>query len=157
MNGEIVPMFGSADAATAAGIADPKQLDAWLSRGAFRLASNDIDARGHGYPRLWSVRSIRKLALMTALSRLGLTPSRAFAAADQCLQRCEHYTDSLRTFAAFDCSGVVKVFTVEREQPFEDRMAGLMAGFEGAIVIDLSRLFGRVDSRLTAVTTCTEE
>jgi hypothetical protein len=157
MNAEIAPMFASADAAVAAGIADSKQLDSWLSRGAFRLAANDIDAMGHGYHRKWSVRSIRKLALMVTLSQLGVAPARAYAAADECLARCEYFDDTLRTFASFDCSRVVKVFTIDGDRKFEDSMDGLFAGSEGAIIVDLTRLFSHVDDRLHAVATFIED
>lgn len=150
MNAAILPSYATADAAMAVGI-EPKQLDAWLSRSAFRLENNDIDAKGHGHPRSWSLRTIRKLGIMVALAKLGLTPAKACAGADLCIKRTEHFSNAFRTFAAFDVAGNVTITVIDRASNFEDHFDNIIGGGVALVIMDLTRLFARIDAKLISI------
>lgn len=150
MSAALRPVFRTTDAANAVNI-EPHRLDAWLVRGAFRMGPYDVDANGHGHPRQWSRRTVYKLGIMTALARGGITAARAYTSAEAIMKRCEHISDSLRTYAVIKNGGVVNFAVVDRSQTFEDRMDDLISGSESIVIIDLSRLFAGIDEKLKAV------
>lgn len=151
---QLTPSFTTGDAAYATKL-DSVALDRWLASNTFQLDAVDTGARGSGHPRGWSIRTVKRLAVMVELTKFGITPRRAERISSTAMSKLEHYTHSDPTYLLIAPSDTMRVLHPAAAH-FEDVLEDAIQGGSASLIIDVARLFRRVDDRLAAVAKYTE-
>lgn len=152
MSPDIQPLYSTKTAAHAAGI-PVERLLAWLDRGAFKLAPVDTDTTGIGIRREWCLKSVRRLAIMAALTKASIALNRANTAATNYMVRAETLNPTFRNFASIEANGTVKILSIDRQRNFEDQFDDLVGSGVALTIVDVSRLCARVDATLQSIGT----